>query len=643
MGVINILDKQTANMIAAGEVVDRPSGALKELLENCIDAGATSIKIEIRGGGMSMIKVSDNGCGIERDDVPKTLLRHATSKITCGADLDGVTTMGFRGEALAAISAVSRVEITTRRQSDTEGTHLVSDENGVIIEDVGCPVGTTVTVKDLFYNTPARARFMKRDQAEAASCAAAAEKIALANPDVAIAFYSENDRKFATPGDGRLFSAIYSVFGSQTSKTLSECSYELEDAGIKVSGFISRPESPRSSRTMQVFFVNRRFVISKTIKAALEEAYRSFIPQGKFPAGILYITLDAHLTDVNVHPAKLEIKFADEKKIFEAVYYCVRNALQNGSRRQEAEIAAGIAHTATESQAATQRADFYQSNQNNQTGQSYQSYQNYQSRLQKSTQEASRPQKSGYAPSTQIKGQGIMSYSLFDGDIASEDATPDGNPIFSVRTPIPVEEPSVAEPEQKKLLDLGDTDVVIVGELYKTYVIAQTHDTIMIFDKHAAHERIIYERLITEKVLNSQHLLTGVVVCLDRESVALIADNMGYLNQFGFCCEPFGDDAIIVRTVPNTISKCGDIQGIIESFAKDLAEGSALPFKEKVDKALYTVACKAAVKAGQHTGPEQDLFLARKLIADPSLKLCPHGRPFVREYPRSAIDKLFDR
>lgn len=623
MGNINILDRQTANMIAAGEVVDRPSGALKELLENCIDAGAASVKAEIKGGGSAFMRVTDNGCGIERSDVPKALLRHATSKISTGADLDGVTTMGFRGEALAAISSVSRLEMTTRRACDTEGTHMISDENGVILEDVGAPVGTSITVRDLFYNTPARARFLKKDQAESASCAAVAEKIALANPDVAVTFISEGDRKFATPGDGNAASAVYAVFGSAAAKTLTECNYTLEDTGISVHGFISRVDAPRASRNMQVFFVNRRFVRSKTVTAALEEAYRSFIPPGKFPAGILYITLDAHLTDVNVHPAKLEIRFADEKKIFEAVYYCVRNALQNGDRRAEAMQAAGVMPR-TETAAAKQDDEIRFSGNTQNTYQS--------------------PYSKRYTvPAEPLKKGAIKSYAMFNGNIAAEDATPDGNPDFTVRTPIPVEKPSEAEPQQTLMPPESARDVRIVGELYKTYVIAETDDSILVFDKHAAHERILYEKLRTEKIMEKQQLLTGVVVDLGRESAATILEHAGYLAQFGFLSEPFGDTSVIIRTVPMTVSRTGDIQDIVETFAHELSHGGAVPFEQKVDKALYTVACKAAVKAGQHTGPEQDLFLARQLVNDPTLRLCPHGRPFVREYRKSEIDKLFDR
>ncbi len=619
MGIINILDKQTANMIAAGEVVDRPSGALKELLENSIDAGATSVKIEIKGGGMSFMRVTDNGCGIQRGDVPKAILRHATSKISCGADLDGIVTMGFRGEALAAISSVARLEIVTRHDSDTAGTHMISDENGVVLDDIGCPVGTSITVRDLFYNTPARARFMKKDQTEAASCSAVAEKIALANPDVAITFISEGEKKFATPGDGNAASAVYALFGSAVSKTLTECDYNYAEAGIKVKGFINKPESPRGSRNMQIFFVNGRFVKSKTVTAALEEAFRSYIPSNKFPAGILYIVLDAHLTDVNVHPAKLEIRFADEKKIFESVYYCVRNALENGKREAEAgtfapqtqpdETPKQTVKYAPRSQEALYHADL---------------------------------RHSGYVP-PQNAGSGIKSYAVFNGNIASEDATPDGNPDFIVRTPIPIQIPAETDPEPEQMDMHYDEGVRIVGELYGTYVIAETAESVLIFDKHAAHERILYEKLKTEKIVATQHLLTGVVVNLGRESVATINEHAGYLAQFGFESEPFGDNSVLIRAVPMTVSKTGDIQDIVETFAAELSQGGSIPFAQKVDKALYTVACKAAIKAGQHTGAEQDMWLAQKLISDPSLRLCPHGRPFIKEYKKQAIDKLFDR
>ncbi len=616
MGIINILDKQTANMIAAGEVVDRPAGALKELMENCIDAGSTSIKVEIKGGGISMMRVVDNGSGILRDDVPKTLLRHATSKIATGSDLGNIATLGFRGEALAAISSVSRMEMITRSASETAGTKLISDENGVVMEDVGCPVGTAITVKDLFYNTPARARFMKKDSAEAAACAAVCEKIALSHPAVAVSFTSEGERKFATPGDGDYATAIYSVFGSAITKTLKEATYEL--GGVKVTAFINAPDAPRASRNMQVFFVNGRFVRSKTVTAALEEGYRSYIPSGKFPAGVIYLELDVQNTDVNVHPAKLEIRFADEKKIFEAVYYCVRNALTKGDRREE--TAYNFVPPSEPPKQETARQEVPK---------------------QMSFDAVSKPSAAKREVYTPKKSTGnTVGYEIFSPTLGEEDATPRIEPTVTVR------EPSAPEAEPEVIFTQSAPEpapIRIVGELYGTYVIAETGDSVLLFDKHAAHERILYEQLRKRNHVETQQLFTGITVNLTREMISVLANNLSYLLDFGFDAEVFGDDSIIIRAVPVSLSKLGRIDDLMEEFAKSLADGGSIPFADKVDRALYTMACKAAVKAGQHTGELQDRVLAEQLIADPTLRCCPHGRPFVREISKRDIDKLFDR
>ena len=325
MGIINILDAQTANMIAAGEVVERPSSAAKELLENSIDAGATAITLEIKNGGKSLIRVTDNGCGFLRDDIPKALLRHATSKIACGNDINGIRSLGFRGEALAAISSVSRMEIITKSPKEEMGTRLTSDENGIVMEDSGCPDGTTVIMRDIYYNTPARQKFLKKDGTESASCISAAERLALSHPEISFTVICDGERRFKTEGEGKLFPAIYSVFGRDFAKSLVEADYSL--LGVSVKGFITKPDAVRGSRAMQTAFVNGRFVKSKTVQAAVEEAFRSYIPRGKFPAFVIFVTLNPELTDVNVHPAKTEIKFASEKAVFRAGYYAVKNAL----------------------------------------------------------------------------------------------------------------------------------------------------------------------------------------------------------------------------------------------------------------------------------------------------------------------------
>lgn len=633
MGIINILDAQTANMIAAGEVVDRPASALKELIENAIDAGATSVNIEIKGGGSAYMRVTDNGSGFARDDMPKALLRHATSKIKTGADLDGIMTLGFRGEALAAISSVSRLEIISRQKQDEVGTRLTSDENGIVMEDTGCPAGTTVIVKDLFYNVPARQKFLKKDSTEAAAAAAAAEKIAVSHPEVSISFISEGEKKFQTPGDGKLLSAIYAVFGRDFANGLKEIDYELD--GIRVSGYVTTPDNARASRTLQIFYVNGRFVRSKTIMAALEEAFRSYLPHGKYPAGIIHLTLNAKSTDVNVHPAKLEIKFADERKIFEAVYYAVKNMLVKPEKMLQSQ--SPVKEAPKQTPVIQPKVTFSQS-----------------------------------APSAPPKHKdgSVIGYEVFKPNIGEEDL-----PIIDLSTDstmvlksplVPLTEEEKAEIKKKNAADTAATEPEatetaepvtftetkvlpeakayrIIGEAYDAYIFVELEDRVLIIDKHAAHERVLYESLKNKKEAVSQQLLEGITVTLPAEQIDILTQNLEYLAQYGFVAEPFGYDTLIIRAVPAVLSDIKDIKNIFEDFAAKLAEGNALSFEERCDRALFTVACKAAMKAGQKNNPVHNEWLVDRLLTGGDIHYCPHGRPVMKTFYKKEIEKFFDR
>lgn len=633
MGIINILDAQTANMIAAGEVVDRPASALKELIENAIDAGATSVNIEIKGGGSAYMRVTDNGSGFARDDMPKALLRHATSKIKTGADLDGIMTLGFRGEALAAISSVSRLEIISRQKQDEVGTRLTSDENGIVMEDTGCPAGTTVIVKDLFYNVPARQKFLKKDSTEAAAAAAAAEKIAVSHPEVSISFISEGEKKFQTPGDGKLLSAIYAVFGRDFANGLKEIDYELD--GIRVSGYVTTPDNARASRTLQIFYVNGRFVRSKTIMAALEEAFRSYLPHGKYPAGIIHLTLNAKSTDVNVHPAKLEIKFADERKIFEAVYYAVKNMLVKPEKMLQSQ--SPVKEAPKQTPVIQPKVTFSQS-----------------------------------APSAPPKHKdgSVIGYEVFKPNIGEEDL-----PIIDLSTDstmvlksplVPLTKEEKAEIKKKNAADTAaavpeatetaepvtftETKVLpeakayrIIGEAYDAYIFVELEDRVLIIDKHAAHERVLYESLKNKKEAVSQQLLEGITVTLPAEQIDILTQNLEYLAQYGFVAEPFGYDTLIIRAVPAVLSDIKDIKNIFEDFAAKLAEGNALSFEERCDRALFTVACKAAMKAGQKNNPVHNEWLVDRLLTGGDIHYCPHGRPVMKTFYKKEIEKFFDR
>lgn len=609
MGIINILDEQTANMIAAGEVCDRPASAVKELIENSVDAGATVINIEIKGGGKEYIRVTDNGNGFSSDDMPKALLRHATSKILNGNDLVGIKTLGFRGEALAAISSVSRIEIISKRRQDELGTRLTGDENGIVMDDTGCPDGTTVIIKDLFYNLPARYKFLKRDSTEAAACAAVAERIALSHPEISFTFIKEGERKFFTPGDGKLLSAIYSIFGRDFANGIKKIDYELE--GVKVYGYVTTPENNHGTRNMQIFFINGRYVRSKTVMAALEEAFKSYMPTRKYPAGIINIILDEINTDVNVHPAKLEIKFSDERKIFRAVYYAVKNMLETPDKILENELP------------------------------------------------VKNRQPNGYSPADNLpipprkKDGSVIGYEVFKPDIGESDL-----PVIDLNTDknlrlksrlVPLNQEEIKDPEKsdteqkEQITFVDEKKYSIIGEAYNAFIFVELTDRILIIDKHAAHERVIYEQLSDKKEVSVQQLLEGITVTLQTEQAEALSLNLEYLEEYGFIAEPFGDSTLIIRAVPSVIGDYADLKGLFEDFAAKLMEGNTLSFAERCDRALFTVACKAAMKAGEKNNPAHNEWLVDRLLSGGDIKYCPHGRPVLKTITKRELEKFFDR
>ncbi len=631
MGIINVLDTQTSNMIAAGEVVDRPASAVKEMLENSVDAGAKNISAEIKGGGMTFISVSDDGNGIMRDDLPKTILRHATSKIKTGSDLDGVRTLGFRGEALAAISSVSLLQIISKRKSDTFGSRLSCDDTGVELYETGCPDGTTVIVQNLFYNVPARRKFMKKDSSEASACLAVCEKLALSHPEISVSFSSDNVRKFKTSGDGKLYSAIYTLYGAEFARTLLPVDYEQD--GVSVYGYISKPESPRGSRNMQSFFVNNRYVRSKTVQAAVEEAYRSYIPSGKFPAALLFVSVAPTAVDVNVHPAKTEIKFADERTVFSAVHYAVLGALSPKPYSTVSE--------------APQKA--------------VNKPQTELSAPKTTVNQPAAPRVTASAPASVSKVNTQAARLLFDPKIADSELTPieiNSSPVMSLNEPpaepTQAEQPAFAVQTEDKADMPEQTSLVceekenplpqftVVGEAYHTYIIVEMADKLLIIDKHAAHERLLYEELKGRNSSPSQELLFPVTLALTPSECGILLENAGLLKEYGFVLEPFGSGYAAVRAVPARMADINGLSQILEGFAHDLAEAKALPFSEKVDKALYTMACKAAIKAGDRTHADDAEYLVRRIF-ETGVRYCPHGRPFIKELPLRTLEKFFDR
>ncbi len=596
MGIINTLDTQTSNMIAAGEVVDRPASALKELIENSIDAGATKITAEIKGGGILMMRVTDNGTGISREDLPKAILRHATSKIKTAADLDGVLTLGFRGEALAALSSVAKTEIVSKRRDAEAGYRLYCDENGVELDEHPSPDGTVITASELFYNQPARRKFLKKDVSETAACVPAVEREALAHPEISFTLITDGEKRFVTPGDGDLYNAIYSVYGRETAKTFIPAEYESDK--IKVYGYVSSPEYPRGSRRGQVFLLNGRCVQNKTLQAALERGFESYIPRGKYPACVLNIQIDPLSVDVNVHPAKLEVKFADERRIFESVYCCVRNAFKLNVTEEDIFVQAET-HSSAPAYSVSSVAE----------------------------EPLTHAEVIKATPFRYESTEESRQYTPFEPETVTE------NSASSAYVASPVQE----------ILEDTTPEFAYIGELWNTYVAVTTDEGFILFDKHAVHERILYEQIRNSRKNYSQELLTGVPVTLGAEEFAAALENKSLFEQYGYSFEEFGTDTLLIRAVPSALFGTKQETGLFLDLCAAMAEGTAVPLTEKCEKAVYTAACKAAVRAKEHTTREENEELAKQLLSRPEIRYCPHGRPVMHIFNKTDINKFFDR
>ena len=659
---IEQLAPHVADLIAAGEVVERPASVVKELVENAIDAGSSAVVVEIRRGGMGMIRVTDNGCGIAPGELPTAFLRHATSKMRTADDLGKIGTLGFRGEALAAISAVSRVDILTRRKGADCGASLHL-EGGVPgqAEEAGAPEGTAITVRDLFYNTPARLKFMRKDSAETAAVAGLMQHLALSHPDVSFKFIKDGAESLHTPGDGKLESVVYAALGRDFARGL--VSVEGRGGDIAVSGFVTAPLMGRGSRSMQVFFVNGRFIKSQLLTAALEEGYRNQIMKGKFPGCVLSVTLPVTAVDVNVHPAKTQVKFAREREVFDAVYHTVLDCL-------DAKDAPAAASKPVE-RVVNPRQDFFQS----------MDAKTYREQGAKNTEKAAeKPPVRPAAPArpawdTEWKSSARVADSqpqrpLSFRPLEKPAGAAFGKPPASVAerreaSPVreaPVEKEAPAKPEAPKRpfvpaipadqqkLDLpGQTTIEppkeapwrIAGEVLHTYIICESADgCVWLIDKHAAHERVNFDRLKAAKEPPMrQTLLQPIAAELSREDGALLLENLDLLEQFGFACEDFGDGAILVREVPADID-AADTAATLEEFAEKLRTGRSPA--EKREGLLHTMACKAAIKGGWTSDPAELRVLVDK-VQSGEVKYCPHGRPVAVKLTKYELEKMFKR
>ena len=655
MPKIKVLPKEIAELIAAGEVVERPASVIKELMENAIDAGSSSVTVEIKNGGITYIRVTDNGCGISREDIRNAFISHATSKISTRDDLYAIGTLGFRGEALASIAAVSNVEVLTRTPEEETGTrYCISAGEETLVDDAGCPLGTTIVVRDLFFNTPARMKFLKRDVSEANAVAGIVDKIALSNPDVSIRFIREGKSALFTSGSGDLKTAAYEIFGKDFADGLIEADYSFES--VKISGLVSKPTKSRPNRNMQFFFVNGRLVKSGTASAALSEAYKNSIMVGKFPYCVLNITTAPGLVDVNVHPAKIEVRFANERTVFSAVYYAAKNALEHRDeapkvtipRTAQTELFEPVRPKTEQMRLPEKQPDFW----NRMSSSEYRSAQQperptYQQPAAREdiitvASPDKKPENADSEPST------IQHF--LDAQRAKKEETAaieaDIRPELSEKAAtLPDEKPE----ETARALDTAvdekpaELPVTVIGEAFKTYIIVQQGESIFLVDKHAAHERMLFNELVkNDSKRSTQMLLTPITVTLSKEEYSSVLDNLDMLMQAGFAVEDFGYSVVIVRECPMEIS-ADEVADVVAELAGYLVENRQKLISEKKEWLFSLMACKAAIKGGMYTTEyERELFIKR-LFASPEIRYCPHGRPVMIEITRRELEKNFGR
>ncbi len=685
MGKINQLDKHVAELIAAGEVVERPSSVVKELVENSIDAGASTVTVEIRNGGTTYLRVTDNGSGILREDVPVAFLRHATSKVAKQSDLDAIATLGFRGEALASISAVSRVELLTRTKEELAGTrYVIEGGDEIVCEDVGCPEGTTIIVRDIFYNTPARMKFLKKDQTEANSIAGVLDKMALSHPEVSFRFLRDGKEQLHTPGDGKLKSAVYAVFGKEFTQGLLPVEYSL--GGVQVRGYVSKPTASRPNRSMQHFFINGRYVKSRTAMVALEEGCKGSIMVGKYPACVLHLQISCEAVDVNVHPAKLEVRFINERPIFDAVYHAVKTALcaedfpkavQLPKQVPPLQTAVQIPPTILpnkplfsheevpqqeklapwrqeplsreETVEITRPVIAYPSTADHGPDDIRQDYRRkvnidieyeepaspgirflHDSGVEKHDIPTSSPKETVSGPEeVRPLPELRCSGKEFLRDISQRELAVETNDVF----------PAEKQEETKALRDPGK----VLGEAFHTYLIVERGEELVMIDKHAAHERMLYEKLKRENAeAFSQMLLEPIPVTLSKEEYAAVLESEELLEKAGFEIEDFGAGAVLVRSAPLSLDK-SDISSAVMEIAGYLVNSKTDVTTERLDWLYHNIACRAAIKAGDITSPEELAALAARLEQEPDIRYCPHGRPVSIVLKKRDLEKQFGR
>ena len=656
MAVIHVLDKHTAELIAAGEVVERPASVVKELTENAIDAGATAVSVSVERGGIAMIQIADNGCGIEAEYIPTAFIRHATSKIEKEEDLESIHTLGFRGEALASVASVSRIELLTKTDAD-EYAYLYrisgGEEQG--IEPAARPVGTTITVRDLFYNTPARMKFLKKDTSEGNYVADVVTQLALSHPEVSFKFVRDGKPQFQTPGDGKLLGAAYAVLSRDFAKDLVPVEHTA--GSYTVRGLVTPPKNARASRAMQYFFINGRFVKNRTMMAALEAAYKGVMMQGKFPGCVLSIEMPPQLVDVNVHPAKTEVRFAREKDVFDAVYQSVKCVLITPQSTEKVFSFGGAERAFPADEKAPDAAAKKEPSAVPLPGQ----VKAYSEMITALSSESAVPYRSakapdiwadedaaedvGFMPHTVCRRQegapGVQALledralnSFAAGETAGTENT--AAPQMEAETPhqtafAPVEEEQRRDPLR------------FVGEVFDTYIVTQRGNDMCLLDKHAAHERIIYESLAASYgKVSSQMLLVPVTVQLSAEEKDALVQSEMLLQDSGLEVEDFGGNSVVVRAVPADVVP-EDVEDLVVELASRLVSNPRYTTSEKTEWVLHSIACRAAIKAGDKTHAAQLLRLAEDVLDGRVPPFCPHGRPIVLKITKKELEKQFGR
>lgn len=659
MAVIQELSPHMANLIAAGEVVERPSSVAKELIENAIDAGASRITVEIENGGISYLRIADNGCGMAPEDAVTAFKRHATSKLRTESDLSAIGTLGFRGEALAAIAAVSQIDLFTKQEGTLAGVHLHLDAGHVTEhEEVGCPDGTTIIIRNLFFNTPARMKFLKKDFTEAGYILSVVQNAALSHPEIAFMLIRDGKQTFSASGDGQLKTPVFSVFGREIVGNMLEVPL-FEREQLSAWGYLTKPHCARPNRTMQHFFVNGRYVKSRLMQAALEEAYKNAIITGKYPSCAIFLRIPFSLVDVNVHPAKTEVKFAMEKPVFETVYIACKNALEAGdnipllqakpqpsprednltNRQQELAVPRAepppieqlfvpkqeppAPHFAAEQPAVPQRPGYQPliDCDDDDLG-----LELCAPPLPVRPQSVPAPERKGNFPVVEVQDTYYEQPAQFDAPAALAAAETEDPP------------PEADGPPEPSIFHGGAR---VLGECFHTYIVAEEGDGLVLIDKHAAHERMIFNRLRASAEIPSQTLVAPAVAELPAPLAAALTEGLMQVRAIGFDLEPFGAGSFAVRAVPAYL-EAGDITPVLTEIADKLASNRA-PEPDQLDDLIHTVSCKAAIKAGWVTGHEELQSLCERVLSDPEIRACPHGRPTVVRLTKYEIDKLFKR